>query len=283
MTTVPLQISPAATYAVESEVRSSLDVKVNGTGWGLFTLWLSSPLCDIKLNPTQEEEHIAVIPRSQLLQSLLLPAAVSAVELFPDSLQIKVGKMIEKRLAIKPIVQYTLREGYIVMKEPRVYPDSITLLGSRYILDTLQACYTDTVVFDDVYQQLTKPITLAKQHLQSKEKWGDEPVAVTLVPELGGEMKVYDVPVTIAQTLGASDIKVVPQRLTVTLRGSVETLTKLDLASLQALILPDEDTYSASGYIKPQINLPPEISVLSTEPRYVRVISTVRMVGQKKK
>ena len=78
----------------------------------------------------------------------------------PKSLDFDFSILDDKVVAVLPNVQINLRAGYLSDTPIKIIPDSILVRGPKSILDTLGSIKTKYIKVEDVYENLTKKISL---------------------------------------------------------------------------------------------------------------------------
>ena len=78
----------------------------------------------------------------------------------PKSLDFDFSILDDKVVAVLPNVQINLRAGYLSDTPIKILPDSILVRGPKSILDTLGSIKTKYIKVEDVYENLTKKISL---------------------------------------------------------------------------------------------------------------------------
>ena len=78
----------------------------------------------------------------------------------PKSLDFDFSILDDKVVAVLPNVQINLRAGYLSDTPIKIIPDSILVRGPKSILDTLSSIKTKYIKVEDVYENLTKKISL---------------------------------------------------------------------------------------------------------------------------
>jgi len=78
----------------------------------------------------------------------------------PKSLDFDFSTLDDKVVAVVPTVQINLRAGYLSDSPLKIIPDSILVRGPKSILDTLSSIKTKYIEIEDVYESLSKKISL---------------------------------------------------------------------------------------------------------------------------
>lgn len=162
-----------------------------------------------------EEQHYNI--QKQLLNGSEL------IQISPSLVPLQYSKMGSKWVSVIPKTSMKLRPGYLGESEIKAIPDSILVLGSQAILDTLQNIQTLEFNATDVHQNIdqkiglkplsglqydTEQIRLFWPVLQYSEKTLKIPVEVIHLP-IGIKVKLFPPQVTLRVTLPLSLVNAV--------------------------------------------------------------------------
>jgi hypothetical protein len=109
----------------------------------------NSRMLDIKKNNF-------ALPTRQFLNELSyqLSNDIEILSMTPDTLFFRFGKMTQKRVKIKPVVNVNLKKQFQISGEKSTSPNTVVVSGPQSILDTLQFVYTNPSEFNDVDQSI---------------------------------------------------------------------------------------------------------------------------------
>jgi hypothetical protein len=72
----------------------------------------------------------------------------------PDSLTIELVKVVSKKVPVKQNFEIGFRKQYMLYDSVKFFPDSVTIKGKESAIDTIEAVYTEKMVFKDFHDSL---------------------------------------------------------------------------------------------------------------------------------
>lgn len=270
---IPLEIRLPAGRTLETEIAPTLRAQVQGAGWQIVNHFLSSSIRCIVYVPEkrlarEEEQSNLTISRQMLTQAIQAPTGIAVQRIMADSLPLAVGSITEKRVVVRPTLDVQTREGFIVAQMPSVAPDSIVIRGSRTILNRLTSWNTNTVHLRDMYEPIQVPTAL-NDTLSGLVAVPQVPITVSLVIQQMAEVGFDDVPVRLLGAPSRHSFVVLPQRISVVLRGGVESIAKLLPENIIVAVDYGDVTQSTTGTLRPRVNAPSDIQVIRISPQFL--------------
>ncbi len=270
---IPLEIRLPAGRTLETEITPTLRAQVQGAGWQIVNHFLSSSIRCIVYVPEkrlarEEEQSNLTISRQMLTQAIQAPTGIAVQRIMTDSLPLAVGSITEKRVMVRPTLDVQTREGFIVAQMPSVAPDSIVIRGSRTILNRLSSWNTNIVHLRDMYEPIQVPTAL-NDTLSGLVAVPQVPITVSLVIQQMAEVGFDDVPVRLLGAPSRHSFVVLPQRISVVLRGGVESIAKLLPENIIVAVDYDEVVQSTTGTLRPRVNAPSDIQVIRISPQFL--------------
>lgn len=119
-------------------------------------------------------------PSRQFLNELSyqLSNDIEILSMSPDTLFFRFGKMTQKRVKIKPVVNINLKKQFQISGEKTTSPNTVVVSGPQSILDTLQFVYTKPIELNAVDQ----PIKVKVEINPVKELFFDPPSVDLTIP-----------------------------------------------------------------------------------------------------
>ena len=163
---------------------------------------------------TERRKNSFAFPSRQFLPELSnqFSSEMDILSMSPDTLFFKFGKMGQKLLKVKPMVQVNLEKQYQISGDIKTIPDSVLVRGPQAVLDTLFFVMTDSQKFSSVDQTVVAEVSLPK----IKEVFFDiQTVEINIPVEEYTEAQI-SVPVVIKDQSSNVKIKLFPERVKVT-------------------------------------------------------------------
>ena len=130
----------------------------------------------------------------------------------PDTLFFKFGKLGQKLVKVKSMVQVNLEKQHQISGDIKTIPDSVMVSGPQSILDTMYFVMTNSEKFNDVDQDVKAEVTLPKI---KDVFFNTDAVEVSIPVEEYTEAQL-SIPVAIKNSSSEMNIKLFPEKVMVT-------------------------------------------------------------------
>lgn len=308
---VPLSITLPDDKAFETAPPRTISTKVRGVGWQLISLQFShSPNVALAIEREQlrlQGNNIR-ISKAQLLQHLLLPPSIEATDILPDSLQLIIGTIASKKVPIKPNVEIMLPDGFAVVGAPSAKPESVVVRGNTKILPSIKEISTIPIALNGVYRPISIESKLSDS-LDALVQTNETKVRIDVNISQSAEINFDHIPITVTQQSFSQNDSIIalPSFVSVTVRGSINTLAKLKSEDITVKVNPYQSIrYENSknsfkntqvsqrqvaqrikgnevfinsdefSYAKPEISVPNNVEVLSYYPSSIRILRRIK-------
>ena len=273
---LPLEITSPAGFAIATELPERIHARFSGIGWRLMLMnFTRSTRFKLDLSERDTKELAAgkfFITKEDLATSSTLPSDIKLMKMVPDSLGIQFSREMTKRLPVDLRLDVTPASGYAIIGDPLIAPVQLTVKGSSILLDSLRAFPTKTLKAHNVRESFTKTLELSDTLKDEITSFSTNFITVRIAVEAIAERIFKDIPVSVEALPANRDLLLNPGSLSVTLRGGVDQLAKLDPMTVHAKVIYDGLRFDSLSVIKPIIEAPKGIQVLSTEPMELKFV-----------
>lgn len=270
---VPLRVELPTNQALVQPVPPAIHLTVRASGWSLLKMvTIGQTYC--LLTPAT---HVADSPRTfrvtntEILANIRTNVAeAQQLAVSPASLQLVIGPVASKQVPLLPDVTINPRKGFDAIGAVEVTPDSITLRGSSDALRTIDGWRTRHVVLNDVHEPIRMLVRVSDSLRGVVTPAQGVAVIATDVQEIA-ERSFTDVPLINRGIERDTSLHLVlqPDRIEVMVRGGVESLSRLNPASLSAYVDIDYGV-DTTGVTLPTIVLPPGFTAVRVDPPRIR-------------
>ncbi|MCC6864636.1 MAG: hypothetical protein IT280_00595 [Ignavibacteria bacterium] len=269
--TVPVKININKPFAVSGNIPLKLDVKFRGIGWNLIRLFTSMNLeFNYSINARKKDQFI-ILTKEFLNNNLGLMQNLQITSVSPETLFVKIEAYEEKYVKVEPNLIINAMDGYQVVGKPIIEPDSIKIGGAIDILKVLDTLHTSPLIFDNVNAGITKNVKISDS--LSNILWFSQnnfDLKVNIEPTAdkeysGLEIKVKQVP-------DDKEVLLIPQIITIQLKGGVNQLAGIDPGKIEAWIEYRSILADSTGSLKPNFSVPPGCSVISVKPETIQYV-----------
>lgn len=244
-----------------------IEVDLRGRRAGTSHYYFSSDLIEISLkNRSKKMQFVHVVRTS------------------PESVQIKLEKLVSREVPVKINVEGKPVAGAELAEDPVVQPSKATLIGATSAMRGVKSVETDSVVVDGMtVGEHTR--TVSAIPIESVSIRGAESLRVTVkIRWIMGERLFRDLPVKLQSDAVEADFK--PPVVNVTLSGPKIKLDALDASQIKPVFVIDPEKTQVPGVITGDVTLswlPDNVKIASIVPQSVRVSLSTPVVPKVKK
>lgn len=267
---IPFEIQTTKSQALTEEVPNTIDVKVKGKGWDLLNILISKDL-KYSLDISKLKKDSKIITEQFVNERLNLQQNVSILEINPDTISINFDKVFEKLVPLKNNIVLNLKEGYSIVGNPVLIPDSVKIQGASYLLNKIKFIPTELKVINNVNSDIQGVVNI-KDTLSSLIKVDLKQVNFRYRIQLSAEKNIDDIMINVLNVPQDKEVLLIPPKLNISLRGGVEQLSQITPADVIVNIEFGKIENDTLGFVIPDLIIPDETSLLKTEPQKLQYI-----------
>jgi YbbR domain-containing protein len=255
-------------YSTGSNIPDQVSVKLKGKGWKLIAVNLGSE-SNFQVPVREETGKRTVNLYNYLVDNQWLSSDIEVINIAPDTISFYVEKIISKKLPITANLNLHFKSGYGIATPIIISPDSTEVYGPESYLEKMKEVPTADVEFDNLDDKVNKIVSL--KNIQGMNYSQDNVIINLDVQKIVDKnfdnvfVKPNDVP---------SDRQVIllPNRITVGVRGGIDILGKLDTSEFKAEVSYRQVVLDTLGSVLPKVEVPQNTSLLYTKPERLRYI-----------
>ena len=267
---VPLSVRSAKSQGVSNDIPASVNVILKGKGWSLFKILTTGNL-EYYLDLTQYKKDTKVDLMQNTSEALNLPPDVYVQNVYPGSIEVMFDNIITKMVRVKNNTSVQTRDEFTVIGSVILRPDSVKLTGASSSLSKIKFVQTEFVVFKDVNTNISRDVKLIDT-LGNQIKIEPTEVNVSYKVELSAEKVFDDVDVNVYGIPSNKDVLIIPPKISITLRGGVEELSKLTAKDLNIGINYHQIEADEQGEVEPTIELSDIFTLIKVQPQRFKYI-----------
>lgn len=268
---VPIRINVNKPYAVSGNIPLNLEVKFKGAGWNLIRLFTSFNL-ELSYNANvRSSEQFIILTKEYLENNLGVSQNLNISAVYPETLFVKIEKYEEKYVKLRPRIYVECREGYQIVGKPSLDPDSIKVGGAIDILKNLNFLHTQEQTFRNVNADIIKNIGISDS--LSNLLWRSQnEISLVVNVELTAEKEFKDVEIKVPNVPADKEVLLIPQTVSIQLKGGVNQLASVDTGKIDAEINFSEILNDTTGSLIPKFRLPEGCVVISIQPERIQYV-----------
>jgi hypothetical protein len=257
-------LSPSGELILTGDLPDALQLKVNANGYTIVRHSLSSKYIpiSISLNAIDLQSFAGIdsalfyvetrLARDQIVEQL--NSEFGIIDIQPDTLKFRFAKVVTRKMKVETVAGYELDKQLILKGALVSAPDSVTVSGPDFILDTLRQIRTLTTDFGVVTKNLTKEVSLEK--IENCFFETDE-VTIVLNVEKYTE-KVLKVPIEPLNVPDSVTIMTFPYQVEVTCQVGLSNFEKLQSSMFRAEVDLQESGAVQAGWLSVNIRRHPD-------------------------
>lgn len=272
---VPLNIKSAKTQGVSNEIPSTVEVVLKGRGWGILQVIVKKDISyNLDLTAYKKESRIDLSQNTN--ENMNLPSDVYVQSVSPSFIDVSFDNIITKMVRVKNNTSVTMKEGFTVIGSAKITPDSVKITGASSVLSKIKLIQTEYQVYKEINSNITREVKLIDT-LGSQVRIEPTIVTISYNVELSAEKTYEDIPVEITGVPVDKEVLIIPPKISLTLRGGVEELSKLNLNDISVKIEFSQIEKDEQGLVEPVIELSNLFTLIKSEPQKFQYIIKKRI------
>lgn len=267
---LPLQIKSGKSQGISNEIPDNLDVVFKGKGWGLMKILISKNLV-YYLDLTTFKKDTKIDLMQGVTDIINLPSDVYVMSINPSVIDVSFDNTITRMIKVKNNTSVQTKDGYTVIGGVKITPDSVRVSGASSIIMKIKFVQTENIVFKDVNANISKDVKLIDS-LGNQVKIDPTVVNVSYKLELSAEKTFEDIDVNVYGVPIDKDVLIVPPKISISLRGGVEELSKLTPKDIKIGINFKQIESDEQGEVEPTIELSDIFTLIKVEPQRFQYI-----------
>ncbi|PKL86612.1 MAG: hypothetical protein CVV22_00535 [Ignavibacteriae bacterium HGW-Ignavibacteriae-1] len=274
---IPLSVKLPPTRAIEKELPTTISVESRGTGWNLFNLLYlnNSKRANVDLSETNIKDSLFTIGRSDFLKGIESFETVELADVIPSSLTLRTGRIGEYYVPLNSLVEITPKEGFSIVGDIKLKPDSIMIIGNDKITSQIKSWSTKVLKIEEANKPIRGIVELSDSlgeiiNFNTREIQFYADVQLTL------ERTFYDIPIVVRGGTMPKNSVINPDKIDITVRGGLEQIKNLDAENLSVYLEFTTIAKDKSGILIPNIEFPTDVEVIQVNPPYVYHIILLR-------
>lgn len=257
-----------AGYTVGSDLPQTITVRLKADGWKLMSFELGS----------SKYFYVSVKGDSGIVSASLvanvennpwLATGINILDISPKNIRIIVEPLAEKKLSVIPQLNLDFKDGYNLATKVSIEPDSVLVKGPSSLIKSMNEYKTKEITLKKLDQKIT--LTSELEILRGFETF-PKVVEITLDVQRIVENTVEDIPVNVINKPANIEIVLIPNTIDCTFRGGVNILGKVTADNIIATVDYYKVINDTLGFIKPELQLPVDITLLSVKPDRLKYV-----------
>lgn len=154
---------------------------LKASGFQLIEYKIKNKTLAFKLsNIIEGRKKSYLLPNRQLSKlNLEFSSGVEILKIHPDTIFVELGTEIAKKVPVKLNTEISYKLGYHLVKNFKLVPDSITIVGGEKYVSKINEVTTELLKIKDAYKSIQKTVLLEKKGDHKNVNYSKEEIKVT--------------------------------------------------------------------------------------------------------
>ena len=255
-------------YTTGSSLPEKINLRVRGQGWRLVSINVG-PETEFRVSVGGDsgQHHISLY--NYLESNRWLLSDVDIINLFPDSLNFFVEKIITKKLPVVSGLDLEFKPGYGLASEIILKPDSVIVKGPLSYLRSKNEIKTSTIPLGILDSRTSTEVNL---HKITGFEYSASLVDVVLDVQRIVDKQFENISVDVIDIPTGREVVLLPNKVNINIRGGIEILGKLVPEQFHAYVEYQTLVQDTIGSVVPEIMLPKNVTLQYSKPDRLRYV-----------
>ena len=257
-------------HVLKYPVPKVISVRFKGNGWQLAGIYLS-PSVKYYIDVRSLSANPYLVTGKDLPEHVKLPLSVQTLEVIPDTLILAIDEYSEKRVPVVPHVLIDCKEGFGQVGAIHITPESVTVSGSRYMIDGITEWATVHRRYDNQHSAINEDIPVGEPATYSIDVY---PSAIHYAVDIEhfAEKTFSGIPLVAIASPASREVIFIPPKMDIIVRGGIDQLAKLSNNDFQATVDYNAIVQDSTGTTIPVFNSPQTVKVIRKIPEQFQFI-----------
>lgn len=261
--------------ALKHPIPKTLAVRIRGTGWRLVSAMFSGEeRCVLHVGHMSGTRM--ALTDIDLKDQIRIAEGIVPTDISPDTLIIEIEQYGERKVRVVPEVDISYPDGYGVIGEPVVLPESVLIGGALSVIKDIESWPTKMVRLTNLRESVAMDVDLAEPSDQSAQPL-ERSVRLSIHVQPFAEKTFVGVPVVATAVPLNREVIFIPPRVDITVRGGIAQLATLAVDDFQVSVNYEALLADTLGTATPSIASPPSVRVIQRRPERVQFIIRKRL------
>ena len=263
------------TYELNSAQRAigivsdtKVTVSIKGQGWQLTQLTFGrNQELKIEVNDKEGKQKISI--RNILEKTGIISSNLQIVEIKPEAIEVLVEKKKEKKVPIKSVLDVEFKDGFGLVSDVKLYPDSVKIIGAESLLAEMTEINTLPIEFSSLDRDVSTIARLSKTEFVD---FSLNTIQVSFDVQKIVDKEFDNIIIESRNIPLSRELILFPPRISISLRGGINQLGQLKEDEIKAFITYRQAVDDTIGSLQPIIEVPDGIQVINKKPNRLQYI-----------
>jgi hypothetical protein len=266
---VPLKfVNIPAGYAVSDPNIHEITISVRSQGWRLAALSMDRAYSFfIPANRDSGMKKIAL--RDALSENAWLSSNIQILGIYPEFVNVSIEKIFFKKVKIRPDLSFGFKQNFGIVSPVKLTPDSVIISGPKSIIKRVNYVTTVKKKYTDLEDGVKEMADLQPVYGVEFEK---KQTYIQFYVQRIVDKVFSNLPVEVRNAPPGMEIVVIPNIMTLKLRGGINSIGRLTKEDFHPYIDFSQLLKDTLGTLEPIIKIPDYTIVISRSPNRLKYI-----------
>jgi hypothetical protein len=255
-------------YNTGSPIPDKIRLRVKGRGWKLLSLNVG-PESEFIVTAGKDSGWHTISLYNYLESNRWLLSDVDIISILPDSIRFFVERTLSKELPLIPNLNLEFKPGYGLATDIILKPDSVMVTGPISYLKPMKLIKTENRSFGPLDTKTESEVGLPEIRGFS---YNSNIIDVFLDVQKIVDKQFDNIVVEVLDVPPGKEVVLLPNKITLNVRGGIEILGKLNETQLRAKIRYQDLVQDTTGSVAPVLKLPKNVTLQYLKPERLRYI-----------
>lgn len=255
-------------YTTGSQLPENIKLRVRGQGWRLVSINVG-PETEFRVSVGGDSGMQNISLHNYLESNRWLLSDVDIMNLYPDSLNFFVERVISKKLPVVSGLDLDFKPGYGLASEIKLNPDSVIVKGPLSYLRVRKEINTNSIPLGLLDSRTSTEVNL--DNIPGFE-YSTNLVDVVLDVQRIVDKQFENISVDVSNIPSGREVVLLPNKININIRGGIEILGKLMPEQFHAYVKYQTLVQDTTGSVVPEIILPKNVALQFSKPDRLRYV-----------
>jgi len=255
-------------YSSGTKLPDKISAKIRGNGWKLIAVNLGAE-SEYIISAGNDTGRKYINLYNYLSENQWLSYDMEVIDLIPDTLSLYIEKVSEKKVKIEPRLDLEFKPGYGLANEVKLSPDSAYVTGPLSYLKNINSIPTNEIKLSELDARTVEQTGLKELPGMT---YNVNSVTLTLDVQKIVDKNYDNFPVSVIDIPGDREVVLLPNRISVGVRGGINILGKLSEDDIKTYVYYRDVVLDTLGSVTPHVEIPSNTTLIYTKPERLRYI-----------
>lgn len=262
ITDVPENFTPSI------NIPEFINIKIKADGWTLLPLEFGGEKY-FNISAKNDSSKLSENLVNFIQMNSWYNNKMNIIEINPRVINVNIEPKVESLVKVIPDIYMEFKRGFGLASEIVLEPDSVLIKGPSSEINKIKEINTEKISLIE----LDEPIEIIASLNLPKGFYSDiEKVKIYLDIQRIIDNTIADVPVIVENVPKNIEIVIIPKTVNLTLRGGINYFSNYNKGEILARVDYNDIINDTLGYLRPDIQIPKNFNLISTNPDVVRYI-----------